>query len=120
MNYGINKECDNDPVSRLFDHFINAGTFRTILSTFQQLCDAVGLKSVDHRNFYRKIRSRITCWKAQSLWAKLDKRAAHKEYRKGEACADTRVMISFHLYLSEGTPKMNHVGRQYLFSSPVL
>ncbi|KAL5010476.1 hypothetical protein ScPMuIL_012781 [Solemya velum] len=93
MNYGINKECDNDPVSRLFDHFINAGTFRTILSTFQQLCDAVGLKSVDHRNFYRKIRSRITCWKAQSLWAKLDKRAAHKEYRKGEACADTRVLV---------------------------
>ncbi|XP_053396788.1 F-actin-monooxygenase MICAL3-like isoform X2 [Mercenaria mercenaria] len=84
---------DNDPVSQLFDQFCHASTCRAIISSFQQLCDAVGLSHADHRNFYRKLRARISTWKAHALWVKLDKRANHKEYRRGEACANTKVII---------------------------
>lgn len=84
---------ENDPVAQLFDQFCHASTCRTIISSFQQLCDYVGLSHADHRNFYRKLRSRIHTWKAHALWTKLDKRASHKEYRRGEACANTKVNI---------------------------
>ena len=81
----------NDPASKLFDQFCSANTFQTIMSTFQQLCDVLELKPSDHRNFYRKLKTRLTSWKAQSLWSKLDKRASHREYKKGQACTNTRV-----------------------------
>ncbi|KAL4232988.1 [F-actin]-monooxygenase mical3 [Mactra antiquata] len=84
---------ENDQVSQLFDQFCHASTCRTIISSFQQLCDHVGLSHADHRNFYRKLRSRINTWKAHALWVKLDKRANHKEYKRGEACANTKVII---------------------------
>ena len=61
------------------------------MSTFQQLCDVLELKPSDHRGFYTQLKTRLTSWKAKSLWAKLDKRAAQKEYRKGTCCANTRV-----------------------------
>lgn len=84
---------ENEPVSQLFDQFCHASTCRAIISSFQQLCDSVGLSHADHRNFYRKLRARINTWKAHALWVKLDKRANHKEYRRGEACANTKVCI---------------------------
>lgn len=84
---------DNDPVSQLFDQFCHASTCKAILSSFQQLCEHVGLSHADHRHFYRRLRARVTTWKAQALWVKLDKRAGHKEYRRGEACANTNVII---------------------------
>ncbi|XP_036365724.1 F-actin-monooxygenase MICAL3 isoform X8 [Octopus sinensis] len=77
----------------LFDQFVNAGTCKSILHTFQLLCDSLEIKQTDHRHFYRRLKLRLTSWKAQSLWAKLDKRASHKEYRKGEACVNTKVLI---------------------------
>ncbi len=92
---------ENDPAAQLFDHFCAANTFQTIMSTFQQLCDLLDLKPSDHRNFYRQLKSRLTSWKAQSLWSKLDKRAAHREYRKGQVCANNRVSSRFHwIFLS--------------------
>ena len=84
---------DNDPVSQLFDQFCHATTCKAILSTFQQLCDHVGLSHADHRHFYRRLRARVNTWKAHALWVKLDKRAAHKEYRRGDACSNTNVSI---------------------------
>lgn len=86
-----NGVAEQDIIAGLFDQFCHASTCRAILSSFQQLTDHVGLTHADHRNFYRKLRSRITTWKAQALWVKLDKRAKHKEYRQGEACANTKV-----------------------------
>ncbi|XP_021365141.1 protein-methionine sulfoxide oxidase mical3b-like isoform X3 [Mizuhopecten yessoensis] len=80
-------------VDVLFDDFIKAGTCKHILSTFQQLCEELDIKHTTHRHFYRRLRNRITSWKAQTVWAKLDKRAGLKEYRKGEACSDTRVLV---------------------------
>ncbi|KAK3597319.1 hypothetical protein CHS0354_010956 [Potamilus streckersoni] len=83
----------NDPTSELFNNFVNSSTCKNILSSFTALCEAVGLKHADHRYFYRRLKSRINSWQAQSLWVKLDKRASHKEYRKQESCANTRVLI---------------------------
>ncbi|CAE1256746.1 unnamed protein product [Acanthosepion pharaonis] len=77
----------------LFDQFVNAGTCKSILHTFQLLCDSLDIKQTDHRHFYRRLKLKLTSWKAQSLWAKLDKRANHKEYKKGEACPNTKVLI---------------------------
>ena len=78
--------------STLFDQFCNANTMQGIIGTFQQMCDALDIKVEDGVNFYRKLRSRLKSWKAQSLWAKLDKRASHREYKKGQACVNTRVL----------------------------
>lgn len=82
---------EQDMTSLLFDQFCHASTCRAIISSFQQLTDHVGLTHADHRNFYRKLRARITTWKAHALWVKLDRRANHKEYKHGEACANTKV-----------------------------
>ena len=43
--------------------------------------------------FYPKLKAKLKTWKAQALWAKYDKRAAHKCYNRGKACAGTRVLI---------------------------
>ena len=77
--------------SGLFDQYCSANTFASIMSTFHQLCDCLELKPSDHQNFYYALKSRLQTWRAQSLWAKLDKRAQHREYKKGKACANTRV-----------------------------
>ena len=90
-----NGSAENDPAGQLFDQFCHASTCKTILSTFQQLIDHVGLSHANHKNFYRKIRSRVNTWKAHALWVKLDKRANHKEYRRGEACANSKVLLIF-------------------------
>lgn len=64
------------------------------MSCFQHMCDACGMWPKDHQVFYRTLKTRLTSWKAQSLWTKLDKRAAHKEYKRGTACVNTRVFIT--------------------------
>ncbi len=61
------------------------------MSSFQQLCDICEVQPRDHVIFYHQLKERCKSWKAQSLWAKLDKRAAHREYKKGSNCANTRV-----------------------------
>ena len=43
--------------------------------------------------FYPKLKSKLTSWKANALWAKFDKRVAHKVYMKGKACAGQRVLV---------------------------
>ncbi|WAR07853.1 MICA3-like protein [Mya arenaria] len=101
MEGGVEGRCmmengvagDSDLVSGLFDQFCHASTCRAIITAFQALTDHVGLTHADHRNFYRKLRARINTWKAHALWVKMDKRASHKEYKRGEACANTKVII---------------------------
>ncbi|XP_067675060.1 F-actin-monooxygenase MICAL3-like isoform X3 [Haliotis asinina] len=86
-------EYDADPAAQLFDQFISAVTCKSILGTFHDLCDSLGLTNTDHRNFYKQLKSKLTSWKAKSLWTKLDKRASHRDYRKMEACPNTKVLI---------------------------
>lgn len=79
------------PADYIFDAFLKAGTCKTVLSSFHQLCEALELKHTNHHLFYRRLSSQLTSWKAQTVWVKLNKRMAQREYRKGEACANTRV-----------------------------
>ncbi|XP_035281292.1 protein-methionine sulfoxide oxidase mical3b isoform X2 [Anguilla anguilla] len=77
----------------LFDRFTQATTCKGTLKAFQELCDFLDLRPTDSRIFYHKLKSRLNYWKAKALWAKLDKRACHKEYKKGRACANSKCLI---------------------------
>ncbi|KAM4553580.1 protein-methionine sulfoxide oxidase mical3a [Fundulus diaphanus] len=77
----------------LFDNFVQASTCKGILKAFQELCEHLEVKPGEHRIFYHKLKSKLNYWKAKALWAKLDKRACQKEYKKGRACANTKCLI---------------------------
>lgn len=80
----------------LFDRFVQATTCKGTLKAFQELCDFLELRPSEYRVFYHKLKSKLNYWKAKALWAKLDKRASHKEYKKGRACANSKVWYEFH------------------------
>ncbi|XP_029426694.1 F-actin-monooxygenase MICAL3 isoform X1 [Nannospalax galili] len=77
----------------LFDRFVQATTCKGTLRAFQELCDHLELKPKDYRSFYHKLKSKLNYWKAKALWAKLDKRGSHKDYKKGKACINTKCLI---------------------------
>ncbi|CAL1283769.1 unnamed protein product [Larinioides sclopetarius] len=79
--------------SELFDQFVSAATFKSVLHTNRQLCELLRLKPTNVTNFYPRLKSKLHSWRAASLWAKLDKRASHKCYNRGKACPNTRVLI---------------------------
>lgn len=79
--------------SELFDQFVSAGTFKSVLFTYRQICDVLRLKPTNMTNFYPRLKAKLHSWRAASLWAKLDKRASHKCYNRGKACPNTRVII---------------------------
>ncbi|XP_043083946.1 protein-methionine sulfoxide oxidase mical2b isoform X8 [Puntigrus tetrazona] len=78
---------------QLFENFVQATTCKGTLQAFSVLCRQLELNPSDHRGFYSSLKAAVTYWKAKGLWGKLDKRADHKEYSKGNACADTRCLI---------------------------
>ncbi|KAK2182205.1 hypothetical protein NP493_363g01001 [Ridgeia piscesae] len=84
---------ENSAASDIFDQFCTANTFQGIMGYFQQMCDLLGVRPEDHQIFYRKLKPRLVSWKAQSLWARLDRCATRREYKKGTACTNTRVLI---------------------------
>jgi hypothetical protein len=79
----------------LFELFVNAQTFKTILHSFDDLCRIVRIDrqftGYGKRSLYKTLTSKLTSWKCKSLWAKIDKRGSQKEYENGHACADTKV-----------------------------
>lgn len=77
----------------LFDRFVQATTCKGTLKAFQELCDHLEVKPTENRVFYHKLKSKLNYWKAKALWVKLDKRASHKEYKKGRACANSKVNL---------------------------
>ncbi|CAN9498746.1 unnamed protein product [Ophioblennius macclurei] len=77
----------------LFDSFVQATTCKGTLKAFQELCDYLEVKPTEYRVFYHKLKSKLNYWKAKALWAKLDKRAGHKEYKKGRACVNSKCLI---------------------------
>ncbi|KAM9390378.1 F-actin-monooxygenase MICAL3 isoform 5-T5 [Phaethornis superciliosus] len=90
------EENKNEKVNQahvLFDRFVQASTCKGTLKAFQELCDHLELKPKDYRSFYHKLKSKLNYWKAKALWAKLDKRGSHKDYKKGKACANTKCLI---------------------------
>ncbi|XP_041650667.1 protein-methionine sulfoxide oxidase mical3a isoform X9 [Cheilinus undulatus] len=77
----------------LFDNFVQATTCKGTLKAFQELCEHLEVKPTESRIFYHKLKSKLNYWKAKALWAKLDKRASQKEYKKGRACANSKCLI---------------------------
>ncbi|KAJ8245411.1 hypothetical protein GJAV_G00270450 [Gymnothorax javanicus] len=77
----------------LFDRFVQATTCKGTLKAFQELCDFLDLRPNEYRIFYHKLKSKLNYWKAKAIWAKLDKRACHKDYKKGRACANSKCLI---------------------------
>nr|XP_055030899.1 protein-methionine sulfoxide oxidase mical3a isoform X10 [Misgurnus anguillicaudatus] len=91
---GVNAVGDRVNQSHvLFDRFVQATTCKGTLKAFQELCDFLELKPNEYRVFYHKLKSKLNYWKAKALWAKLDKRASHKEYKKGRTCANAKCLI---------------------------
>ncbi|KAJ8412867.1 hypothetical protein AAFF_G00104490 [Aldrovandia affinis] len=78
---------------QLFESFVQASTCKGALQAFSILCRQLELDPLEHRSFYSGLRARVTSWKAKALWSKLDKRAAHKEYKKARACINTKCLI---------------------------
>uniref|UniRef100_A0A8C3A2P5 F-actin monooxygenase n=1 Tax=Cyclopterus lumpus TaxID=8103 RepID=A0A8C3A2P5_CYCLU len=77
----------------LFDKFVQGTTCKGTLKAFQELCDHLEVKPCEYRVFYHKLKSKLNYWKAKALWAKLDKRACQKEYKKGRVCANSKCLI---------------------------
>ncbi|XP_069385323.1 protein-methionine sulfoxide oxidase mical3a isoform X42 [Paralichthys olivaceus] len=77
----------------LFDRFVQGSTCKGTLKAFQELCDHLEVRPTEYRVFYHKLKSKLNYWKAKALWAKLDKRASQKEYKKGRACANSKCLI---------------------------
>ncbi|XP_054719606.1 LOW QUALITY PROTEIN: protein-methionine sulfoxide oxidase mical3a-like [Uloborus diversus] len=90
---GTARSPESALASELFDQFVSAGTFKSVLATYRQICEVLRLKPTNFTNFYPRLKAKLPSWRAASLWAKLDKRASHKCYNRGKACPNTRVLI---------------------------
>jgi hypothetical protein len=80
----------------LFDSFISTSDFLPTLEVFSKLCASVNIDTADYQNIFRLLKERLTSWKCQTLWNKLDKRAeilAYKTKDKKKACAKNNVLI---------------------------
>uniref|UniRef100_A0A8C9NWR0 F-actin monooxygenase n=1 Tax=Serinus canaria TaxID=9135 RepID=A0A8C9NWR0_SERCA len=78
---------------QVFENFVQASTCKGTIQAFNILTRQLDLDPLDNRNFYSKLKSRVTTWKAKALWNKLDKRASHKEYKRGKSCMNTKCLI---------------------------
>ncbi|XP_078537051.1 F-actin-monooxygenase MICAL2 isoform X3 [Lissotriton helveticus] len=78
---------------QLFENFVQASTCKGTLQAFNILTRQLELDPLDYRNFYTKLKTKVTTWKAKALWNKLDKKTSHKEYKKGKAAINTKCLI---------------------------
>lgn len=76
-----------------FEHFLNAGTLKTILGSYRSICELIHLKPNVFPLFYPKLKANLTSWRAKALWKKFDQRANTKCYGRGKICSNTRVLI---------------------------
>ncbi|XP_056318313.1 F-actin-monooxygenase mical2b isoform X2 [Danio aesculapii] len=86
-------EDERNQTARLFENFVQATDCKSTLQAFNILCGSLELDPLDHSSFYSGLKSSLTCWKAKALWSKLDKRASHKEYKRGKACEGIKCLI---------------------------
>ncbi|GCB73684.1 hypothetical protein scyTo_0002765 [Scyliorhinus torazame] len=90
---GENDGDKSSQAGQLFENFVQASTFKGTLQAFHILCRYLDLDPLDHPMFYSVLKSKVNTWKAKALWSKIDKQANHKEYKKGNACPNTRCLI---------------------------
>ncbi|XP_051755747.1 F-actin-monooxygenase mical2b isoform X14 [Ctenopharyngodon idella] len=86
-------EDEKNQAGRLFENFVQATDCKSTLQAFNIMCSYLELDPLEHSTFYSGLKSMMTCWKAKALWSKLDKRASHKEYKKGKACEGIKCLI---------------------------
>ncbi|CAL1604115.1 unnamed protein product [Knipowitschia caucasica] len=86
-------ETEDDNGAKLFENFVLASTCKGALQAFNVMCQKLDLDPSDNSTFYADLKARVTYWKAKALWAKLDKRMSHKEYKNGQAAEGTRCLI---------------------------
>ncbi|XP_068455206.1 protein-methionine sulfoxide oxidase mical3b-like isoform X3 [Clinocottus analis] len=79
----------------LFDGFVSAATCRAALWSFSQLCEHLQLdRCAAERPLYRPIKRRLNYWRANALWAKLDRRANQQTYLQGGGlCNNTTCVV---------------------------
>nr|XP_060629186.1 F-actin-monooxygenase MICAL1 [Anolis sagrei ordinatus] len=77
----------------LFDAFLHAKQCKEVLDNFEALCQHLGLEHTGQLQFYHKLKSCLNYWSAKALWTKLDKKAGHRDYGQGTACANTKCLI---------------------------
>ncbi|KFW00655.1 Protein-methionine sulfoxide oxidase MICAL2, partial [Eurypyga helias] len=92
-NMGENDDEKYSQAGHIFENFVQASTCKGTIQAFNILTRQLELDPLDNRNFYTKLKSRVTTWKAKALWNKLDKRASHKEYKRGKSCTNTKCLI---------------------------
>ncbi|XP_023593065.1 F-actin-monooxygenase MICAL2 isoform X1 [Trichechus manatus latirostris] len=88
-----NEDEKQTQAGQIFQNFVQASTCKGTLQAFNILVRHLDLDPLDHRNFYSKLKSKVTTWKAKALWHKLDKRGSHKEYKRGKSCMNTKCLI---------------------------
>ncbi|XP_015267314.1 PREDICTED: protein-methionine sulfoxide oxidase MICAL1-like [Gekko japonicus] len=77
----------------LFETFLHAKQNKEVLNSFEALCKHLGLEHTGQLQFYHKLKSCLNYWNAKALWVKLDKKASHRDYDQGKACANTKCLI---------------------------
>nr|KAF6506547.1 microtubule associated monooxygenase, calponin and LIM domain containing 1 [Rousettus aegyptiacus] len=82
-----------NPAHAHFESFLQAQLCQNVLSSFQRLCQALGLEPGGGLPQYHKIKAQLNYWSAKSLWAKLDKRAGQPVYQQGRACPSTKLQL---------------------------
>ncbi|XP_019402314.1 PREDICTED: protein-methionine sulfoxide oxidase MICAL1-like isoform X3 [Crocodylus porosus] len=82
-----------NPAHALFETFLRANECEEVLGSFRALCGHLGLEHTGQLCFYHKLKACLNYWSAKALWSKLDKKAGHKDYDQGRACANTKCLI---------------------------
>ncbi|XP_069732050.1 F-actin-monooxygenase MICAL1 isoform X1 [Phaenicophaeus curvirostris] len=76
----------------VFERFLRAGECREVLGCFGELCGQLGLRG-SGLQLYHSLKAALNYWSAKALWSKLDKKAGHKDYEQGTACASTKCLV---------------------------
>ncbi|XP_039941275.1 F-actin-monooxygenase MICAL1 isoform X1 [Hirundo rustica] len=81
-----------NPAHAIFERFLRAGECREVLGCFVELCQQLGLQGTGLQ-LYHGLKAALNYWNAKALWSKLDKKAGHKDYDQGTACAGTKCLV---------------------------
>lgn len=79
-----------NPAHAVFERFLRARECQEVLGCFRELCQELGLQG-SGLQLYHGLKAALNYWSAKALWSKLDKKAGHKDYDQGTACASTKV-----------------------------
>uniref|UniRef100_A0A8C8SVP1 F-actin monooxygenase n=1 Tax=Pelusios castaneus TaxID=367368 RepID=A0A8C8SVP1_9SAUR len=90
---GENDDEKHSQGGQIFENFVQASTCKGTIQAYNILTRQLELDPLDNKNFYSKLKSKVTSWKAKALWNKLDKRASHKEYKRGRSYMKTKCLI---------------------------